>query len=113
MAIRARSWILAAIVLVAFCWLGLVAASFAPVFAGLESVAPLKTRLLVAYGSVACPLVGIGAAVSLILADLFCWPKWVRSVLVVALVIMFAYIFDGFLFSYFGPVPRLTHEAVG
>ena len=108
MGIRVQSYFFAAIFLVAFCWLGLASWRFAPFFQGLESVMPLKTRLVVDYGPVACPLLGVGAAIGLLLSDLYCRGKWVQHTLVVLLALLAAFVFDSLLFSYFGPVPRLN-----
>ncbi len=69
---------------------------------------PLKTRLMVDYGPVACPLLGVGAAIGLLLSDLYCRGKWVHPTLVVVLTLLVAYMFDSLLFSHFGAVPRLN-----
>lgn len=108
MGIRVQSYVFAGIFLVAFCWLGLAAWRFAPIYQGLESVMPLKTRLVMDYGPVACPLFGVGAAIGLLLSDRYCRGKWVQPTLVLVLALLALYMFDSLLFSYFGPVPRLN-----
>lgn len=69
MQVRIASWIIAAIFLSAFCWLGMAADKFAPIFYSLEVPLPTTTGLVLAYGLIACPLLGLIAAISLILTD--------------------------------------------
>ena len=108
MGIRVQSYVFAAIFLVAFCWLGLAAWRFAPILQELESVMPLNTRLVMHYGPFACPLLGIAAAIGLLLSGLHCRGKWVQPTLVVVLALLVVYVLDSLLFSYFGAVPRLN-----
>lgn len=67
---------------------------------------PLKTRFVVDYGPVACPLLGVGAAIGLLLSDLHCRGKWVQPALIVVLALLAVYMFDSLLFSYSGIIPR-------
>src|ERR1043165_3357457 len=106
MCIRVQSWLFAAIFLLAFCWVGLLAWSTAPAFQGLESVMPLNTKLVVNYGPIACPILGVAAAIGLLLTDVHCRGKWIQPTLVLVLVVLVVYMFVSLLFSYFGPVPR-------
>ena len=69
MRIRAASWIIAAIFLLVFCWLGLAAEKFTSFYYGLGVKLPTTTRLVLAYGLVVCPILGIIAAISLVLTD--------------------------------------------
>ncbi|MGV3755558.1 MAG: hypothetical protein ACO1QS_09265 [Verrucomicrobiota bacterium] len=69
MQVRIASWIIAAIFLSAFCWLGMAADKFAPIFYSLGVPLPTTTRLVLAYGLVTCPMLGLFAAISLILTD--------------------------------------------
>ena len=70
MRVRRESWGIAAFFIIAFCWLGFLTFKWAPIFEGLWRV-PTSTRLVVAYGAVAFPLLGIVAAATLILSSMF------------------------------------------
>jgi hypothetical protein len=53
----------------AFCWLGLAADKFALLFEGMGVTMPTMTGLVSKYGMIACPILGIVAATSLVLTD--------------------------------------------
>ena len=91
-----------------FCWLGLLAFKCAPVYAGLEDRLPVTTRLATAYGPVACPLLGVLAAMSLICSGVYFRRRWVQQVLIVVLAILVVCVFRSFLFSgvFMGPAHR-------
>jgi len=71
MRVRGTTWAFAALCLIAFCWLGLAASRFAPIFQGLEPRLPMDTRLVVTYGAVWLPIFGVVAALVVILSDFF------------------------------------------
>src|SRR5882724_6750587 len=102
------SWSLAVIFLFVFCWLGVAAFRFAQVYEGFQDRLPLTTRLFVAYGSVACPILGVFAAAGLVLLDLFCRRQWVQVGLIVAIAVAIVLIFRTLVFSavFMGPAIR-------
>ncbi len=105
MRVKAQSWIIAALFFAAFSWLGFAAVRFAPIFRGLDEVGLHPSsiqRLFLAYGAVACPLLGIMAAVSVILSDALFRRKWLQAALVAALAVLVASIFGCCLFTHFG-----------
>jgi hypothetical protein len=66
-----QSWGFAALFLIAFCWLGFVAARFGALCQGFVLDLPATKRFVVAYGPIAFPLFGIVAATAFILPDVF------------------------------------------
>jgi len=83
MRVRIESWTTATFFLIVFCWLGFAAVRSAPIYQGLELRMPVATRLVVAYGAVAFPLLGIMAATTFILSSVLLarWTQWVWIVL--------------------------------
>jgi hypothetical protein len=79
--IRKQSWIIAALFLIASCWLGFVAAGFGVLFKGIEMNFPVATRFDVVYGPVAFPLFGIVAATAFILSDVLFRKRWLQVAL--------------------------------
>lgn len=69
--IRKQSWAIAALSLIGFCWLGVAALGFRPLFQGLEINLPIATRFAIACGPIAFPVFGIIAALVVILLDLW------------------------------------------
>ena len=84
MRIRAASWITAAIFLIVFCWLGHAAEKFAELFEGMGLSMPTMTGMVSDYGMIACPILGIVAATSLILTDKIRsgYGSWVQPILI-------------------------------
>lgn len=68
---RKRTWVPAALFLMAFYLLRIVSLSFGNLFEGLGIVLPLRMRLVIAYGPIAFPVVGLLTAISLILSERF------------------------------------------
>ena len=80
--------------------------------AGLESVMPLNTKLVMNYGPIACPVLGVAAAIAVLLTDLYCRRTWIQPTLVLVLIALGIYTFHSLLFSYFGPSPRPIKKAI-
>ena len=79
--IRKKSWAVAALFLIVFCWLGFAAVSLGTLFKGLEMYLPLTNRLALVYGPIAFPILGIAAATAFILSDLWSGNRWVQVAL--------------------------------
>lgn len=95
MQVRAASWIIAAMFLLAFCWLGLAADKFALLFEDMGVAMPTMTGLVSDYGVIACPVLGIIVATSLVLTDkLRSGPgRWAQPILVTVYAFLAASIF--------------------
>ena len=78
-----RRLVLPAIFLLGFCWLGFASSKFAPIYHGLEDRLPFTTRFSASYGWIAYPLLGLVAAVTMILADISFQRPWVWWTLIV------------------------------
>src|SRR5438093_6221644 len=111
MSAHAKSWVVAAVLFIIFCWLRFAAFRFAPIYQGLEDRLPVTTRLVATYEPVACPLLGVVAAVGVILADALRQRRWVQWGLIAAAVILIVCIFRALLFS--GVLMRPSHRAAG
>ena len=98
MIIRTQSWIISIALLLSFCCLGFIASHFAPVYSGLEPHIPVATRVAGQYGPLACPLLGVVAAVTLRLAHRFRWRRWVHWSLIVASGVLVVCLFYVLLF---------------
>ena len=95
----------AALVLAAFCWLGFASYRVAPVWEGLSDHLPFMNRLMMLYGPIAAPIVGLIAAISIIVAGVHRPGHWVNPVLFVILCIVWVCGFRSLLFSgiFMGP----------
>jgi hypothetical protein len=74
--VRGTTWAVAALVLILFCWLGFAITKFLAIFQGLETRLPNDLRLVVTYGSVGVPVLGLVAAALILLSDLFRARRW-------------------------------------
>lgn len=109
MQIRRQSWAIAALFLIAFCWLGFVAVSFGALFKGLEEMnLPLATRFAVAYGPTAFPVFGIVAATAFILSEVWGRNRWVQLALTALFALLIIWAFRGLFIggSFMGPTIR-------
>ena len=98
MRVRRQTWAIAAIFLLAFCWLGVAAVKCAPIYQVLEVRFPADTRFASAYGAVVFPLLGVGAAAALILFDVFLQRRWVQGVLLALFATFLIWAFRALLF---------------
>lgn len=110
MQVRAASWIIAAIFLLAFCWLGLAADKFASLFEGMEIPNPASTSLVFTYGLIACPILGATAAITLILSDKLRsgFGRLAQPTLTVIYALLAAAIFYSLLFTFSGAVSSIA-----
>jgi hypothetical protein len=76
-----QSWILAALFLIGFCYIGYMAISLRALIKDLGIDLPSPTRFAVAHGPVAFPLFGIFAATAFIISDVFTHNRWVQFAL--------------------------------
>jgi len=74
--IQRESCALAAAFLIAFCLVGFVSVRFRPMYQGFDDSLPMLTRFALDYGTIVFPLVGIAAAASFMLSDLFFSNRW-------------------------------------
>jgi hypothetical protein len=96
MQIRRQSWAIAALFLIAFCWLGFVAMSFGALFKGLGEVNfPVATRFVVAYGPIAFPIFGIVAAAAFIVSEVRGRNPWVQLALIAVFTLLIIWAFSG------------------
>ena len=104
--IRARidAWLLAAVFLFAFCFLGLFTSKFAPMFQDMEFVLPATVRLIVVCGPVAFPLLGILAAVSFVLSNVYFRRQWPQLALMLLYGLVILWVFQSLL------TPRFNTE---
>jgi len=112
MRVRRESWATATCFLIAFCWLGFATVRFAPIYRGLELRLPVPTRLVVAYGAVAFPFLGIMAAATLILSSVFL-ARWMQWVWVMLFALLLIWGFRALIFSDvggLGPTIRANEE---
>jgi hypothetical protein len=85
--IRLKSWASATLVLILFFLLGLVAHSVGLLIEGFHHL-PVATRVAASYGPIAFPLLGVGAAISIILTDIYLWNRWFQWVLILLSVLI-------------------------
>jgi len=104
--IRARidAWLLAAVFLFAFCFLGFFTSKFAPMFQDMESVLPATVRLIVVCGPVAFPLLGILAAVSFVLSNVYFRRQWPQLALMLLYGLTILWVFQSLV------APRFNTE---
>ena len=103
--VRRQSWAIAAVLLLAFSWLGFAAVKFAPIYQALEGRLDAGTRFALAYGAVAFPLLGILAAASVILSDLLLQGRAVQWTLIVLFVSLAFWAFQALVFTHFSMGP--------
>jgi hypothetical protein len=91
MRVRITSWIFAVVCFLAFAWLGLAAVRFRPIYEGLQQDFHLaeKHKLFLAYGPVACPILGLIVATAVILSDTLFSKKWILAAVIAAAVVLF------------------------
>ncbi len=80
--VRKRTWAIAALFLIAFCWLGFAAVSFGALFHGIEVDLPVANRFAFAYGPIAFPLFGIVPAAAFIYSDILFRNRWSQPALI-------------------------------
>jgi hypothetical protein len=107
MQIRKQSWAIAALFLIAFCWLGFAAVSFGTLFKGLEINLPVATRFDVAYGPITFPFFGIVAATAFILSDVLGRKRWVQWALTALFALLIIWAVKGLLFGGVFIVPTI------
>jgi hypothetical protein len=98
MHVRAHSWIFAAPFLLAFSWLGCAALRCRPICEAFPENLPETTKLFSTYGPVACPILGIIAAITLILSDVLLPKRWAKAALILTLVTLLISIVRACLF---------------
>jgi hypothetical protein len=111
MQIRRQSWAIAALFLIAFCWLGFVSVGVGRLFNGLGKVnLPMATRFAVAYGPIAFPIFGIGATVAFIFSEVRGRNPWAQLALTAVFALLIIWAFRGLFFggSIMGPTIRTT-----
>jgi len=88
----------AAFFLLAFCLLGLAAVKYEPLYRDYDMHWPLENRLASVYGAVVFPILGVLAALALLLSEVFLHRVWVRWVLFVVFACALAYAFQALLY---------------
>jgi hypothetical protein len=111
MQIRRQSWGLAALFLIAFCWLGFAAVRFGVLFKGTEGFEiylPMATRFAFAYGPIAFPIFGVVAATAFILSDVRGGNRWGQWSLAAIFALLIIWSFEGLFAggSFMGPTIR-------
>jgi hypothetical protein len=95
--IRKQSWAIAALFLIAFCWLGFAAVATRALLKGMEVNLAGSTSFAVAYGPIAFPLIGVVAATALILSDVLVRHRWVQGALAGLFALLIIWALEGTL----------------
>ena len=105
---RLASWASAAIILLGFCWLALLASASRELFKGLDVQMPTLTKLSITYGRVAFPLFGILGTMTVIFAGKIGGRQWLQGILFAALLALIIFLFRSLMISgvFMGPTPR-------
>ena len=106
--VRGTTWAFAALVLILFCWLGLLTVKVGPIFHGLELHLRIDTRPVLTYGALGLPLFGVVAAGVMILSDRFLPFRWLPTVLAGVSVVVAIMAFRALIVSIFVMTP--THQ---
>ena len=95
----------AVLILAAFCWLGFAAYKLAPVWEGLAIRLPFMNRMMMLYGPLAAPIIGLLGAITIIVLRVRNPRHWVHPALLATLIIIWVFGFRSLLFSgiFMGP----------
>jgi hypothetical protein len=109
---RRDAWFLAAVFLIAFCFLGSFTARVEPIFQKMEFTLSTVDRFIVMRGPTVFPLLGVSVAAAFILLEFYSRRRWIQWVLVALCSFIILWAFGSLVRPRFGLValPKANHS---